>query len=35
MLSSAQRLGLPLITADEALARRFAGTELDVRLLGD
>ena len=29
----AQRLGLPLITADEALARRFAGTELDVRLL--
>ena len=31
----AQRLGLPLITADEALARRFAGTELDVRLLGD
>ena len=31
----AQHLDLPLITADEALARRFAGTGLvDVRLLG-
>ena len=31
----AQRLDLPLITADEALVRRFAGVDLDVRLLGD
>lgn len=30
----AQRLGLPLITADEALVRRFAGSGLDVRFLG-
>ncbi len=29
----AQRLDLPLITADEALVRRFADTCLDVRLL--
>jgi predicted nucleic acid-binding protein len=31
----AQRLSLPLVTADEALARRFADTCLDVRFLGD
>lgn len=30
----ARRLSLPLVTADEALARRFAGAEVDVRLLG-
>ncbi len=30
----AQQLGLPLITADEALVRRFADTGLDVRFLG-
>jgi predicted nucleic acid-binding protein len=31
----AQRLSLPLVTADEALARRFAGTDLDVRFLAE
>ena len=31
----AQRLSLPLVTADEALARRFEDTGLDVRFLGD
>ena len=31
----AQRLDLPLITADEALVRRLAGAGLDVRSLGD
>lgn len=30
-----RQLELPLVTADEALARRFEGTGLDVRLLGD
>ena len=30
-----QNLALPLVTADEALVRRFAGTEFDVRFLGD
>jgi predicted nucleic acid-binding protein len=30
-----QRLSLPLVTADERLSRRLAGTGLDVRLLGD
>ena len=30
----AQHLGLPLITADEALVRRFAGTGTDVLALG-
>jgi len=29
----AQRLSLPLVTADEALVRRFEGTGLDVRSL--
>lgn len=29
----ARRLALPLITADEALVRRFAGTGIDVRVL--
>ena len=29
------QLGMPLVTADEALARRFADTEFDVRFLGD
>jgi predicted nucleic acid-binding protein len=31
----AQKLTLPLVTADEALVRRLAGTGLDVRWLGD
>jgi predicted nucleic acid-binding protein len=31
----AQQLELPLVTADEALVRRFAGTGLDVRSLAD
>jgi predicted nucleic acid-binding protein len=30
----ARQLALPLVTADEALARRLAGTDLDVRWLG-
>jgi len=29
-----RRLSLPLVTADEALVRRLAGTDLDVRWLG-
>ena len=31
----AQKLALPLVTADEAQVRRLAGTGLDVRWLGD
>ena len=31
----AQKLSLPLVTADEALVRRLEGTDLDVRWLGD
>jgi len=31
----AHRLGLPLITADEALRRKLEGTPYDVRWLGD
>ena len=31
----AWRLSLPLITADEALVRRFAGADPDVRFLGE
>jgi predicted nucleic acid-binding protein len=31
----ARELSLPLVTADEALARRFEGTGLDVRFLDD
>lgn len=31
----ARQLSLPLVTADEALVRRFADTSLDVRFLGD
>lgn len=31
----AARLALPLVTADEPLARRLAGTALDVRWLGN
>jgi predicted nucleic acid-binding protein len=31
----ARRLSLPLVTADEALVRRFDETDLDVRFLGD
>ncbi len=31
----AQRTALPLVTADEALVRRFDATGLDVRFLGD
>ena len=31
----AQRTTLPLVTADEALVRRFDATGLDVRFLGD
>ncbi len=31
----AQHLSLPLVTADEALVRRFAGVGPDVRFLGD
>jgi predicted nucleic acid-binding protein len=31
----AQKLSLPLVTADEALVRRLEGTGLDVRWLGD
>lgn len=31
----ARRLSLPQVTADEALARRFEDTDLDVRFLGD
>jgi predicted nucleic acid-binding protein len=34
-VSLAQKLSLPLVTADEALVRRLDGTGLDVRLLGD
>ncbi len=30
-----ERLSLPLVTADEALVRRLAGTGLDVRFLGE
>jgi len=30
-----RRLSLPLVTTDEALARRFEDTGLDVRFLGD
>ena len=30
-----QQLSLPLVTADEALVRRFGNTSLDVRFLGD
>ena len=33
-LALAQQLSLPLVTADEALVRRLAGTDLDVRWLG-
>ena len=31
----AKRLGVPLVTADERLVRKFAGKEIDVRWLGD
>ena len=31
----AQKLALPLVTADEAQVRRLDGTGLDVRWLGD
>jgi predicted nucleic acid-binding protein len=31
----ADRLSLPLVTADEALVRKLAGTGLDARLIGD
>ncbi|RLC88334.1 MAG: twitching motility protein PilT [Chloroflexi bacterium] len=31
----AERLSAPLVTADEALVRRFTGTNLDVHFLGD
>ncbi len=31
----ARELSLPLVTADEALVRRFEGTGLDVRFLGN
>lgn len=31
----AQRLSLPLVTADEALVRRLAGIGVDARFLGD
>ncbi len=31
----ARRLGVPLVTADERLVRKFAGKEVDVRWLGD
>ena len=31
----AQKLALPLVTADEAQVRRLAGTRLHVRWLGD
>ena len=31
----ARRLSLPVVTADEALVRRFAAPDLDVRFLGD
>jgi predicted nucleic acid-binding protein len=31
----AQKLSLPLVTADEALVRRLDGTDLDVRWLGE
>jgi predicted nucleic acid-binding protein len=31
----AQRLSLPLVTADEALVRRFAETDQGIRFLGD
>lgn len=34
-ISLAQRLSLPLVTADESLASRFKETDLDVRFLGD
>jgi predicted nucleic acid-binding protein len=30
-----QQLSLPLVTADQALVRRFSSTGLDVRFLGD
>lgn len=33
-VASARELKLPLITADEALVRRFAGTDVEVRMLG-
>lgn len=29
------RLSLPLVTADEALARRLSGSDLDVRFLAE
>ncbi len=31
----AKRLGVPLVTADERLVRKFAGKGVDVRWLGD
>ncbi len=31
----ARHLGLPMVTADQALEHRFAGSGLDVRFLGD
>jgi predicted nucleic acid-binding protein len=34
-IALARQLSLPLVTADEALARRFGNTGLDVRFLGD
>ena len=34
-IALAQKLSLPLVTADEALARRFENTSLDVRFLRD
>jgi predicted nucleic acid-binding protein len=34
-IALARQLSLPLVTADEALVRRFENTELDVRFLGD
>jgi predicted nucleic acid-binding protein len=34
-MALAQKLSLPLVTADEALVRRLEGTGLDVRWLGE
>jgi predicted nucleic acid-binding protein len=34
-IALARHLSLPLVTADEALARRYENTGLDVRFLGD
>ncbi len=34
-IALSQQLALPLVTADEALVRRFAETDFDVRFLGD